>query len=183
MLAGGCDRQSATSKQPGPAAVSAGSLPTGTASAPAAAEPAGTVDRSHKGEPLPDVTVADPTGAKLALTSLKGKPVLVNLWATWCAPCVAELPTLDKLAAKGTVRVLTISQDQQTARVPQFLHDKGGAHLPAWIDAKADLSFHYGGATLPTTILYDAAGREVWRFGGGQDWTGPNAAKLLAEAG
>ena len=117
------------------------------------------------------------------LASLRGKPVLLNLWATWCAPCVAELPTLDKLAGKGTIRVLTVSQDQQAGRVPQFLRDKGGPHLPAWIDAKADLSFHYGGANLPTTILYDAAGKEVWRFGGGQDWTGPNAAKLLSEAG
>src|SRR4051794_33096492 len=56
------------------------------------------VDRSHKGTPAPDVTFNDPDGDEISLSDFRGVPVLINLWASWCAPCVKELPTLDKLA-------------------------------------------------------------------------------------
>ena len=129
------------------------------------------------------MTFADPAGRKLALTSLKGKPVLINLWATWCAPCVTELPTLDKLAASGKIRVLTVSQDAgDPAAVPAFLKGKGITHLEPWLDPQNDLSFHYNTGTLPTTVLYDSAGREVWRFVGVHDWSDAATATLLAEA-
>ncbi len=171
----GCDRQSPDGAQPAATA----SAPVTTA---AGAIDRSHVDRSHRGEPLPAITVRDPAGTTLDLAKAKG-PLLINLWATWCAPCVAELPTLDALASRRTIRVVTVSQDMQTARVPQFLKDKGGPHLPVWLDPQANLAFKYGGATLPTTILYDAAGKEVWRYGGGLNWTGPQAAKLIAEVG
>ena len=110
--------------------------------------------------------------------------MLLNLWATWCAPCVAELPTLDALAAQaGGLRVIAVSQDMETAKVAGFLKNRGISHLDPWLDEKADLSFRLGAATLPTTVLYDAQGREVWRFAGGNDWAGEEARKLLAEAG
>jgi thiol-disulfide isomerase/thioredoxin len=62
---------------------------------------------------LPDFLLTDPAGKELRLTDLKGKPLLINLWATWCAPCVAELPALDKLAGTldGKVKVLSVNQD------------------------------------------------------------------------
>src|SRR5690349_13091515 len=67
--------------------------------APAAqAGPVKGVDRSHKGTPAPDASFNDPDGAETTLAEFSGKPVLVNLWATWCAPCVKELPTLDRLS-------------------------------------------------------------------------------------
>jgi len=129
------------------------------------------------------MTFADPAGRKLALASLRGKPVLVNLWATWCAPCVKELPTLDALAAKGAVRVLTVSQDSgDPAKVGQFLKDKGAAKLEAWLDPDNAMSFHYNTGTLPTSVLYDSQGREVWRFVGENDWASPASAALIAEA-
>ena len=55
------------------------------------------VDRSHKGKPAPDAVFHDPDGGDISLADFRGVPVLVNLWATWCAPCVKELPTLEKL--------------------------------------------------------------------------------------
>ena len=55
----------------------------------------GSFDRSHKGEAAPAYGFADPTGKQTTLAAYKGTPVLLNLWATWCAPCVAEMPTLD----------------------------------------------------------------------------------------
>ena len=132
---------------------------------------------------MPNLTLADPAGRKLTLASLAGKPVLVNLWATWCAPCVAELPTLNKLAASGRVRVLTVSQDTgEPGKVADFLKAGGLTHVEPWLDPQNDLSFHYNTGTLPTTVLYDSQRREVWRFVGEHDWASANTAALLAEA-
>lgn len=178
----GCDRQA---REPAQGATSAAAI---TAAPPRAGEPVAGFDRSHKGSPIPALTFADPGGNKLALADLSAqagkRPTLVNLWATWCAPCVKELPTLDKLAAGGAVRVLTISQDSgEPAKVAAFLKDKGLTHLQPWLDPDNALAFQYNGGTLPMTVLYDAAGREVWRFTGEQDWTSPEAAKMLGESG
>jgi thiol-disulfide isomerase/thioredoxin len=174
LLAGGCDRQSGETAQPELSAVA----PDGGGAQ------AGEADRSHKGEPLPELTVGDPEGARLDLRSLKGSPVLINLWATWCAPCVAELPTLEEIATRSDMklRVVTISQDSgEPDKVRAFLEKRGLTRLPAWLDPENDVSFHYGISTLPTTILYDAGGREVWRYAGDLDWTGKQAAALLQE--
>jgi len=144
------------------------------------------VDRSHKGAPIPAFTLKDGAGKPLKLPSLAGKPTLVNLWATWCGPCVVELPTLNKLANRAdlNLRVVTVSQDAgRPERVQAFLDERGLAQLPGWLDPMNDLSFHYATGTLPTTVLYDTQGREVWRYVGELDWTGPEAAKLLAEGG
>lgn len=173
----GCDRQ-------GGAGAQGDSSATATPAAVAGpATPAKGIDRSHKGSAAPTMTLADPAGRKLAFAGLAGKPFLVNLWATWCAPCVTELPTLDKLAAGGAVRVITVSQDSgEPARIAAFLKDKGLAHLEPWLDPQNDLSFHYNTGTLPTTVLYDSRGREVWRFVGEHDWSSAETAALLAEA-
>lgn len=171
-LLGGCDRQSGDDAQP---QAEANGSPTALS---------GTIDRSKKGEPLPDFTVSDAEGETLALPSLKGTPLLVNLWATWCAPCVIELPMLDQLAKEraGNLRVLTISQDMtETEKVAPFLAERKLDRLEPWIDPENDLAFHYGTGTLPTTILYDAEGQEVWRYVGGHDWTTPETAEMLAE--
>src|SRR6266540_1690823 len=79
----------------------------------AEAGPAKGVDRSHKGQPPPGVSFKDPDGADISLAELAGRPLLVNLWASWCAPCVKELPTLDGLSrSSGTkLQVAAISQD------------------------------------------------------------------------
>jgi thiol-disulfide isomerase/thioredoxin len=179
VMAAGCDRQSGEKAQP--PAMPASNVPSAPASPPAS----GVLDRSHKGEPLPEVTVRNPAGEMLKLAELKG-PVLINLWATWCAPCVTELPQLDKLAADraGKLKVVTVSQDMGDGpKVAEFLKGKGLTRLEPWLDPQNDLAFKYGGGTLPTTILYDAAGSEVWRFVGGHDWTRPETAKMLAEGG
>ena len=146
--------------------------------------PAGVIDRSHRGSVLPEFTLKDPAGKELPLSSLKGKPVLINLWATWCRPCITELPLLDKLAKNqaNSLRVLAVSQDSQNLeKVAPFLSDRGFASLEPWLDPQNDLSFHYGTGTLPTTIYYDAQGREVWRFVGERDWTDSESTDMLAE--
>jgi thiol-disulfide isomerase/thioredoxin len=146
------------------------------------------LDRSHKGEPLPDVAGEGANGIKLKLSELKGAPVLINLWATWCAPCVKEMPTLDALASDpATPRILAISEDTKgPAVVNAFLQEHQFLHLQTWLDSEAELSLTLGGAagstTLPTTVLYDAGGKEIWRVVGGYDWSSDEAKKLIAEA-
>ncbi len=145
----------------------------------------GTFDRSHKGSQLPDFVLKDPAGKDLRLASLKGKPLLINLWATWCAPCVAELPALDQLAGQSaaSLKVLTVNQDMgKPEAVAPFLKTRGVTKLEPWLDPEGELAMHYNVQTLPTTIYYDAQGREVWRLTGAHDWTSADTAKLLAEA-
>ena len=146
------------------------------------------VDRSHASKPAPDPTFKDPNGEDTTLAGFSGKPVLVNLWATWCAPCVKELPTIDRLAQaqdkNGGLQIAAISQDSGPHRsVIAFLDSHKIEKLAAYQDEKMSLSGAMGAEVLPTTILFDAKGREVWRYVGDLDWTSPEAAKLLAEAG
>jgi thiol-disulfide isomerase/thioredoxin len=175
LVVGGCDRQSAEPAQPQEAA-----------GAENAADLAGKLDRSFAGQAMPAVTLTDPAGATLATADLEGKPALVNLWATWCVPCVTEMPMLNTLAGElgDAVRVITVSEDMGGAEaVEPFFAARDLANLPKWMDPQNDLAVAYGGgAGLPLTVLYDAQGKEVWRVLGGYDWSTPEARALVAEA-
>jgi thiol-disulfide isomerase/thioredoxin len=144
------------------------------------------VHRDDKGKEAPATAFNDPHGKETRIKTFAGKPTLVNLWASWCAPCVKELPTLDKLAKAeaGKLNVLAVSQDTGPhASVEAFLRSHRIETLDSYQDPKMSLSGALGVEVMPTTVLYDAKGKEVWRFVGDQDWTSPEAAKLLAEAG
>jgi thiol-disulfide isomerase/thioredoxin len=169
----GCDRQ----KPPAP-----------QGEQPAAAGQTTGVNRSHAGKPAPDTVFKDPDGGDISLADFQGVPTLVNLWATWCGPCVKELPTLDKLAeghaVDGQLGVIAVSQDMAPqGSVKAFLDKLGIEHVGAYHDDRMALTGALGVEVMPTTILYGADGREVWRYVGDLDWTGEEAAKLLAEAG
>ena len=174
LLAGACDRQSAEPAQQQENSAEAN-----------AEELTGTLDRTHAGAALPEVTVTDPAGTKLNLAEASGKPILLNLWATWCAPCVVEMPMLDAIAGEmgDRLRVVTVSEDMKGAEVvAPFFEQKGFANLPHWMDPEMDLAFGFGGgASLPLTVLYDAEGKEVWRMIGGFDWSSDEARALIEE--
>ncbi|KLE35012.1 TlpA family protein disulfide reductase [Aurantiacibacter luteus] len=144
----------------------------------------GTLDASFAGEAMPEALVRDPEGNRLVLSELR-EPVLVNLWATWCAPCVHEMPLLDDLARemRSTVRVLTISEDLQGAEVVEpFFEARDLGNLPRWMDQENVLAFTYGGGpVLPLTVLYDARGKEVWRVIGAYDWSTEEARAAIVE--
>lgn len=178
LLAAGCTRQSPAPEQANGAAADA--------VAPAARPPmmAGAVDRSHKGEAASVAELAGLDGKPVTLAGYKGTPVLVNLWATWCAPCIAEMPTLDRAAQAldGKVAVVALNQGDDPAKVQAFLKDKPLAHARPLLDKAMAVSMAMA-ANLPTTILYDANGHEVWRSTGGRDWASADSLKLIGEAG
>lgn len=174
-LLAGCDRQKPAQPQ------------SGSNSPAAAPQPlAKGVDRTHKGEAAPTAVFKNPDGGDFDLSKFKGGPVLVNLWASWCAPCVKELPTLAALEqqhmADGALGVIAVSQDDAPkASVDAFLKGKGIGRFAAFHDPDMTLTDALGIEVMPTTILYDADGKEVWRYVGDLDWTGAEAKALLAE--
>lgn len=171
---GGCHKQAA----PAPQAQQA------QAPAPAAA-PVGP-DTSQKGKPIPTAEIKNGEGATAKLSDLKGKPLLVNLWATWCVPCIKELPTLDALAARDAAKlqVVVVNEDLEGARaVTPFLQKRPLKTLKPWMDTGNALMIPFKASSLPTSILYDADGKEVWRVSRDMNWTSPEAAALLAQAG
>ena len=172
LLLAGCDRPADAPAQP---------AETG---APAKAA-TGVVERKFAGTLLPAMTFADPAGKTLDLGAQDG-PVLVNLWATWCAPCVVEMPQLDALAGEleGEVKVITISQDIRAAEVvTPFFAEKGFTRLEPWLDPETQLSAQFSPeGVLPLTILFDASGKEVLRVAGGYEWGSPEAAAMIRDA-
>ena len=151
---------------------------------PPAEAATGRLDRSRAGSAAPSTGFEDPDGAPASLADFRGGPVLVNLWATWCAPCVAEMPTLDRLAAREgeRLKVLTVSEDLDgRAKVEAFFARQGYRNLETWLDPRMALMSELKVTTLPTTIYYDASGRELWRVVGMEDWESGRTALLLKE--
>lgn len=124
-------------------------------------------------QPAPAISFTDMAGKPVALSDFKGTVTLVNLWATWCHPCLKEMPSLEKLQASlgGRLKIIAISEDFTGAKkVAPFVkaHDLG--KLSIYLDPKnaAIAAFKVGG--LPTSILIDKDGRIVGRVEGGADW-------------
>ena len=149
------------------------------------AESVGGVDRSHAGAAMPDAEIFNASDEATTLNEATGEPVLVNLWATWCAPCVKELPTLDALSRRpGAPRVIAVSQDRGgRPSIDAFLRSHKIRDVESWRDPKMALAGALNAQVLPTTVYYDASGKEAWRYVGDLDWTGEEAARLLREGG
>ena len=176
----GCDRQKAAAPQ-GEAPDTANAAATGGR---AAIRPGGST-AAMPARAAPDVRFEDPQGRPVSLAAFRGRPLLVNLWATWCGPCVVEMPALDRLAAREgeTMQVLAISQDTGgRQKVTDFFAATQLPRLEPYLDAEMAMMTALRLDTLPTTILYDAEGREVWRMTGMAEWEGERAARLLTEA-
>ena len=139
---------------------------------------------ADQAKPSPPIVAQALDGSSVKLADLKGQVVVVNLWATWCAPCVKEMPTLAKLQAAYAgqpVKVLAISLDKGQPDV-----DKA----KAFIADKRPLDFYHGDYALafaitpateglPTTLIFDRAGRERARLEGGADWSTDQAGKIV----
>ncbi len=137
--------------------------------------------------PGPLATVMqDAKGTDTTLAELKGKVLVVNFWATWCAPCVKEMPTLDALQAKlggPLFQVLAISQDREGVKVAQpFFEKNGWKNVALYVEPKSRFAKDAAIRGLPTTLILDAAGQEIGRLEGITDWTGPDAVQALSRA-
>lgn len=134
--------------------------------------------------PAPGFTLKDPDGRSVSLADFRGKFVLLNYWATWCPPCVQEMPSLQGLAKRFKGRplvVLGISLDAEgAAKVKPFLK-KLGITFPIALDPASRVSAAYGARELPATFLIDPQGRVVMAAKGARDWNSRQIAGYLEE--
>lgn len=134
--------------------------------------------------PLPAPALAFTTrdGAPQQLADFKGKLVLVNLWATWCVPCVEEMPALDRLQAQlgDKLTILAISEDRQGDKVvAPFLEQHAIQHLAIFLDPKTAATNEFGAEGLPTSYLIARDGTIVGKEEGGATWDSPEMIAKL----
>ncbi|MGE4279773.1 MAG: TlpA family protein disulfide reductase [Magnetospirillum sp.] len=133
--------------------------------------------------PLPNIDIRDNQGQAAGVATWKGKPTLVNLWASWCLPCVAELPALDRLKPMiepEGLRVVALCLDRSGAVGAVNTYARLGIrNLDVHVDHQRQAGEAFGAAVLPTTLLLDDQAREVARFVGGAAWDGQQAVALL----
>lgn len=133
--------------------------------------------------PAPETRFFNDRELPVSLADFRGRLVLVNLWATWCPPCVYEMPSLDrlqgKLAGEG-LTVLAVSVDKQGLDIVKpFLRDLAAQHLEAYIDPRGKLAAALGMTAVPTSYLIDGQGRIVAVMEGSAEWDSPEAVALL----
>lgn len=133
--------------------------------------------------PLPALDIRDNQGQAAGFDSLAGQPALVNLWASWCLPCVAELPALDRLKPliePEGARVVALCLDRSGAIGAVNTYARLGIrHLSVHIDHHRRAGEILAAPVLPTTLLVDRSGAEVARFVGPAQWDGPEAVALM----
>ncbi len=130
----------------------------------------------------PKIEAFDLQGKTWNASELAGKVVVLNFWATWCAPCKDELPTLQTLydISDSQTVVLTINVREPAARAARYMQNTGMT-FPVVSDAKGELAKRWGVTVYPTTILIAPNGQARWRIMGDVDWSGPQANAWLAD--
>ena len=134
-------------------------------------------------KPVPELSFLDSEGNEVTLADFAGDVVVLNLWATWCAPCRREMPSLDRLQGEleeEGLTVVALSLDRgDVARVREFFEELEIANLAIYRDPEARAGRALGAPGLPTTIVIDRAGQEVGRVLGPAEWDSDEAIALL----
>jgi len=121
-------------------------------------------------------------GEELVLSDLKGKVVVLNIWATWCPPCVKEMPSLDRLQdLRGgeTFEVITISLDRTKYEPAKFFADNGIENLVPYHDGSFGIPGQLRLYGYPSTLIYNAEGREIALLQGEAEWDSEEALALV----
>lgn len=136
--------------------------------------------------PVPPLRLPDLQGLEHELGQLSGQVVVLNFWASWCEPCVAEMPSLLRLAetrAADGVAVLAVNYQENEDKVRRFLDTVLGevpASMPVLLDRSGSAAKAWTPRVFPSTVLIDRSGRPRWTVVGELDWTGEQAMRLLA---
>ncbi|HEV2302820.1 MAG TPA: TlpA disulfide reductase family protein [Stellaceae bacterium] len=132
---------------------------------------------------VPNLRFTDGKGRALSLADFRGRPVVLNIWATWCLPCRKEMPTLDRLQQafdKSTLLVLPLSIDRRgAAAVRRFYRQLGLEALGVYVDPSGEAGNQIDAPGIPITLLLDRDGHEVGRKIGPADWDSPQMIGIL----
>jgi thiol-disulfide isomerase/thioredoxin len=148
------------------------------AAAPGAAAPVAV------GQRLPDVVMAGLNGPPRSLSSYRGRPLIINVWASWCGPCRAEAASLERLAwseAGSQYVVIGISIDDDRNAALKWLRHSN-ATVSHYIDSKLTLEHMLGASTVPLTVFVDSGGRVVARFNGARQWDSVESVRTIERA-
>jgi peroxiredoxin len=134
------------------------------------------------GQPLADFTLADLQGQTRQLAALRGKVVFMNVWATWCPPCIEEMPTIQRLHAKLQPRgleILAVSIDALGAQVVTPFIQSNKLTFPVLLDPKSSVQRLYHTKGVPESFIVDKQGRLVEKMVGPRDWASPQMLALF----
>jgi len=135
------------------------------------------------GEPLPEAVFFDAEDTPMGFADFRGKHVLVNLWATWCPPCLKEMPALDELQSHYSERAFEVvaicSQCESLDAIRGFFASKNIHNLAVYTDPRLEILSVLNVRGLPTSILLDPAGKELGRMEGDAEWASPEAKRLV----
>jgi thiol-disulfide isomerase/thioredoxin len=153
--------------------------------APTDAAHADTIELYDTPRPAPTTVFKDAEDADVTLAKFSGKVLVVNFWATWCAPCVKEMPTLDALEAKlggPAFEVVAIAQDREGAKVAKpFAEKNQWKNLDFYTEAGGKFMRESRLNGLPTSLIIDKSGQEVGRVEGELDWASPGVEQVLRD--
>ena len=132
--------------------------------------------------PAPTISVVDLAGNTVALSDFAGRLVLINLWATWCEPCLREMPSLERMQSRlgDQITVVAISEDRGGSKtVEPFINKLGLKSFKTYLDPKSDAGRAFKVAGLPTSFLIDREGRVLGRIEGAAEWDSPKLLEVL----
>lgn len=133
--------------------------------------------------PMPAYELQERTGKKVSLKSLTGTVIVVNIWATWCAPCVRELPSLDSLQRavdKKRIKIIGVAQDRFSEEVvPKFIDKLKLKKITILLDSRSEMMRAHKVTGLPTTLFIDRTGNEVARLTGAIDWSSEDVVRFV----
>jgi thiol-disulfide isomerase/thioredoxin len=146
-------------------------------------DPLNKFTRHAEPQAVPDIAFSDADGRQVRLSDWRGQLVLLNIWATWCAPCKAELPSLDRLQAKlggKGFTVLAVSTDRGGPKAPlQFFEREGITHLKVFNDNTGEAAIRMKEPGLPLSIVLNEGGQEIARLFGPMEWDSPEMIAQL----